>query len=206
MTVSLDLDTLLALAGYAFAATWTPGPNNMMLASSGATFGWQATLPHAMGVALGFPLMFFLISLGLGQAFETLPAFRMGLAWLGCAVMLWLAWRIASAAPTTTRRAEGRTPLSFIGAAAFQWVNPKAWVMCLSVSAAFVTGQAPMAEAAIGATVFVAAGLSSSQGWTLFGTGIARVMGDGIGIRVFNIAMGTLLGLSALWLVFDPIA
>ena len=86
----MDTQTLLALTGFAMAASWTPGPNNMMLAASGATFGWRATVPHAMGVALGFPLMIFLIALGLGEIFQHSAALRTGLAWGGFAVILYL--------------------------------------------------------------------------------------------------------------------
>lgn len=195
-----DVDTLAALAAFAFASTWTPGPNNMMLAASGASFGWRATLPHALGVALGFTLMVFLIALGLGEVFERSPALRTGLAWTGFAVMLWLAWRIAAADPT--RPGAGRPrPLRFHEAAAFQWVNPKAWAMAIAVSAAYVRGRNPVAEAAVVAGVFLAAGLTSSQAWAVFGAGMARVLGTPGRVHAFNRLMAALLALSALWLV-----
>mgnify|MGYP006280236127 CR=1 FL=1 len=192
-------ETLAALAGFALAGVCTPGPNNAMLAASGATFGWRATLWHAMGVALGFSVMLFLIALGLGEIFRQSPAFREGLSWLGAAVMLWLAWRIARAgAPGEGGRAR---PLSFVEAAAFQWVNPKAWVMAIGVAATYASGTRPVLEAALAAAVFVAAGLTSSQGWTLFGAGIGQLLGRGWRLRAFNVAMGLLLAGSALWLV-----
>jgi threonine/homoserine/homoserine lactone efflux protein len=194
-------EILLALVGFAFATTWTPGPNNMMLAASGATFGWRATLPHAMGVALGFPVMVFLIALGLGEIFQRSPAFRSGLAWLGFAVMLWLAWRIATA---DAAKAHTRTrPLHFHEAAAFQWVNPKAWAMAIGVSATYARGAEPVLEAGIAAAAFVLAGLTSSQGWAVFGAGMGRVLGTGLRLRVFNVTMGALLAACALWLVLD---
>jgi threonine/homoserine/homoserine lactone efflux protein len=214
-------DAVLALAGFAFAATWTPGPNNMMLAASGATHGWRRTLPHALGVALGFPLMLFAVALGLGQAFEAVPAVRGAITATGCAVMLWLAWRVATAAPpgahdenapsgahdgnapSGAQAAPPRRPLSFAEAAAFQWVNPKAWVLCIGVAASYASGAAPVAEAALAAGVFVVSGLTSSQGWALFGAGVGRALGSR-GVRLFNLAMGLLLALSALWLVLDP--
>lgn len=194
-------DTLIALAGFAFATTWTPGPNNMMLAASGATFGWRPTLPHAMGVALGFPLMVFLIALGLGEVFQRSPMLRTGLAWLGFAVMLWLAWRIASAG--RAKGARRARPLTFLQAGAFQWVNPKAWVMAIGVAATFATGDAPLREAAIAALVFTIAGLTSSQGWAIFGAAIGRALGDGIRLHTFNVVMGVLLAGCAFWLVID---
>ena len=195
----MEAETLLALTAFALATVWTPGPNNMMLASSGATFGWRRSVGHAMGVALGFPFMLFLIALGLGQAFERSETLRLALSVVGCGVMLWLAWRIATAGPA---RAGSRSrPLSFLEASAFQWVNPKAWVMAIGAAATYVRGADPMLEAAIAAAVFVAAGLTSSQGWLIFGTAIGRLLGTGRKLRAFNAAMGLLLALSALWLV-----
>jgi threonine/homoserine/homoserine lactone efflux protein len=173
----------------------------MMLAASGATFGWRPTVPHAMGVALGFPLMVFLIALGLGAVFQRSQALQTGLAWLGFAVMLYLAWRIATAGAARTRVRS--RPLRFHEAAAFQWVNPKAWVMATGVSAAYARGDDPIRDAAIIAAVFCVAGLTSSQTWCAFGAGIGRVLGTGAGLRAFNITMGLLLAACAFWLVLD---
>jgi threonine/homoserine/homoserine lactone efflux protein len=192
-------DAILALAAFAFAGTWTPGPNNMMLAASGATFGWRRTLPHAFGVALGMPVMLFLIAIGLGEVFQNVPALRTALTWAGCAVMLWLAWRVATAGAAKGRAAP--RPLSFLEASAFQWVNPKAWIMCIGVAATFATGARPVLEAAIAALVFAVSGLTSSQGWTAFGAGIGQLLGTGPLLRAFNLLMGLLVALSAVWLV-----
>lgn len=197
----MPIDTLIALAAFAFAATWTPGPNNMMLAASGASFGWRATLGHAMGVAVGFPAMMFLIALGLGEVFQRSEALRTGLAYLGGAVMLWLAWRIASAGPAGS--GQRTRPLSFLEASAFQWINPKAWVMAIGAAATYASGVAPLFEAAVLAAVFLVAGLSSSQAWTLFGAWLGRLLGGGWRLRAFNMSMGALLAVSAVWLVLD---
>lgn len=197
----MDAEILLALVGFAFATTWTPGPNNMMLAASGATFGWRATLPHALGVALGYPLMVFLIALGLGEVFQRSPTLRTGLAWAGFCVMLWLAWRIATA-DAARARARSR-PLRFHEAAAFQWINPKGWAMAIGVSATYARGAEPVLEAAIAALVFVLAGMTSSQGWAVFGAGIGKLLGSGLRLRLFNVTMGLLLAASAAWLVLD---
>ncbi len=197
----MDLDTLIALAAFAFAATWTPGPNNMMLAASGATFGWRATLPHALGVAIGFPAMLFLVAIGLGEAFQRSGLLREGLAWAGCAVMLYLAWRIATAGPARAgRRAR---PLSFLEASAFQWINPKAWVLAIATGASFASGAAPLLEAGIAAAVFLVSGLTSSQGWSGFGAAIGRLLGEGPRLRAFNATMGALLAVSAVFLVLE---
>ena len=192
-------ETLLALAAFALATVWTPGPNNMMLAASGATFGWRRSLGHAMGVAFGFPLMLFLIALGLGEVFQRSAELRLALSWVGFAVMLWLAWRIATAGPA--KSGSRARPLNFVEASGFQWVNPKAWVMAIGAAATYVRGAEPVLEAAIAAAVFTAAGLTSSQGWLIFGTAIGRLLGDGPRLRLFNGAMGLMLALAALWLV-----
>ena len=197
----MSLESLAALVGFAFAGVWTPGPNNVMLAASGATFGWRATLPHALGVALGFPVMLFLVALGLGEVFRAYPLLRMGLAWLGCAVMLWLAWRIATAGPPSDARR--RRPLNFAEATGFQWINPKAWVMAIGVAATYASGAAPLIEALIAAGVFAVAGLTSANGWAAFGAGIGRLLGTGWRLRTFNAAMGVLLAGSALMLVLE---
>lgn len=195
----MDNATLLALTGFAFAASWTPGPNNVMLTASGATFGWRATQPHAFGVALGFPVMVFLVALGLGEVFQRNPEIKTVLAWVGMVVMLYLAWRIGMAG-----RAKGMArsrPLSFFEGSAFQWVNPKAWVMAVGTAATYASGAEPVREAAVAAGVFVVAAISSTQAWALFGAGIGRLLGDGWRLRAFNGAMGVLLAVSALWLV-----
>ncbi len=197
----MDTQTLLALTGFAMAASWTPGPNNMMLAASGATFGWRATVPHAMGVALGFPLMIFLIALGLGEIFQRSAALRTGLAWGGFAVILYLGWRIAMAGSAKTG-ARAR-PLNFFEAAAFQWINPKGWVMAVAAAATYASGGAPLREAGVLAAVFLAVSLPGAQGWTLFGVGIGRMLGTGARLRAFNVIMGLLLASSALLLVLD---
>ena len=201
----MDTQTLLALTGFAMAASWTPGPNNMMLAASGATFGWRATVPHAVGVALGFPVMIFLIALGLGEIFQRSAALRSGLAWGGFAVMLYFGWRIAMAgsgagAAKTGARAR---PLNFFEAAAFQWINPKGWVMAIAAAATYASGGAPLREAGVLAVVFLAVTVPGTQAWALFGTGIGRLLGTGTRLRAFNVIMGLLLAASALLLVLD---
>jgi threonine/homoserine/homoserine lactone efflux protein len=191
-------DVLLALAALGFASTWSPGPNNIMLANSGATFGWRASWPHAFGVALGFPAMLFVLALGLGEAFQRSDLLREILRWAGVALMLWLAWRVATAGRA---RAEGRgRPFTFAEAAAFQWINPKAWAMAVSIPAAFVSGAAPLREAAICAGVLAVAGLTSAHGWAAFGSALRRLLSTDARLRAFNLAMGALIAASAVYL------
>ncbi len=185
-------DTIGALLALAFAAAWTPGPNNAMLAASGATFGFRRTLPHALGVTLGFPAMVFLVALGLGRAFQESEALRETLRWGGAALLLWIAWRIATAKGPGGGKGRAK-PFSFLQAAAFQWVNPKAWAMCVAVVAQYASGTAPGAEALTCAAVFLVAGATSTHGWAGFGAAIGRLLGSGLRLRVFNLVMAAMV-------------
>ena len=197
----MPLEQLLALTGILFAASWTPGPNNAMLAASGATFGFRRTLPHVQGVAWGFPLMLFAIALGLGETFRTWPVLQEVLRWGGAAVLLWMAWRIATAAGPGGASARAR-PFTFWQAAGFQWINPKAWVMCTGLVAQFVTGADPLREALICAGLAVLVGLTSSTGWAAFGALIARWLATATRLRAFNGLMGAIIAFGVVWLVF----
>ena len=141
-------DLFLALLGFAFVTSVTPGPNNMMLLASGVNFGFRRTVPHMLGISVGHSLMVFLVGMGLAGVFRTWPPALTLLKVASVGYMLWLAWKIArSGAP-----GEGQTkarPMSFLQAAAFQWVNPKAWAMALGAVAAYVTQPSVWAYAAV---------------------------------------------------------
>ncbi|MDF1728172.1 MAG: LysE family translocator, partial [Sulfitobacter sp.] len=127
----MTLPILTALLGFAFVATVTPGPNNLMLMTSGANFGFRRTLPHMLGIVGGVSVMALLVGAGLMALFDAVPALNLLLKVVSVAYLLWLAFKIATAAPVEERNAESR-PMTFLQAATFQWVNPKAWAMCLS--------------------------------------------------------------------------
>jgi len=185
-------DLLAPLIMLAFASAWTPGPNNAMMASSGATFGLRASVPHMLGVALGFPVMAFLVALALGGLYQGSALLREALRWAGAALMLWVAWRIAVAGGAA-RTAAGARPMRFHEAAAFQWINPKAWVMALGIGAQFVRPEAPVVSALVVMAVFVAAGLTSSLGWTGAGHALAGWLARPGRLRGFNLAMAALI-------------
>lgn len=161
-------ETLTALIGLALAAAWTPGPNNVLVANSGATFGLRATLPHMAGITIGYPLMIFIVGLGLGQVFQASALLRAVLQYGGAALMLWVAWNIARASELGQGRARTR-PFTFLEAAGFQWINPKGWAMAIAITAQFITAETPLANAIVIALVFIGAGLSSSFAWTASG-------------------------------------
>jgi len=198
----MPLDSLIQLMLFALASLYTPGPNNIMLASSGARFGIRRTLPHALGVAFGFPLMLFPMALGLGAVFEYSPGFREVLRIVGAVIMLWIGWKIATAG--RARAVEAERPFTFPMAAAFQWINPKAWAMAIAVVGGYMLGAAPLTEALVCAGVFAGLGLGSALIWTGAGAAIRRFLSTDLRIRVFNGTMGLLIAACALFLFVDP--
>jgi threonine/homoserine/homoserine lactone efflux protein len=196
----MSAEVLLSALAIALASLWTPGPNNAMLASSGATFGVRATVPHALGVSVGFAFMMLVVGLVLGGLFTQSALLREALRWGGAGLLLWVAWKIATAGGVTG--ADGRArPLRFHEAAAFQWINPKAWVMALGMTAQFVTPVAPVASASALAVLFVLAGLGSSFGWAGAGALMGRLLRTPSRLRAFNRTMGGLIALSVLWML-----
>jgi threonine/homoserine/homoserine lactone efflux protein len=192
----MTTDLILALMGFAFATSVTPGPNNMMLLASGANFGLRRTVPHMLGISVGHSVMVFLVGLGLAGVFLAEPRLFTALKVLSVAYMLWLAWKIATAAPPRAGQAAGR-PFSFLQAAAFQWVNPKAWAMALGA----VTVYAPGGEVwptAVVAVVFASVNLPSVTLWAAAGQALRRWLDTPGRLRAFNVTMAVLLVLS-LW-------
>ena len=183
---------LWALAVFAFVTSVTPGPNNMMLLTSGVNFGFRRTVPHALGVALGFTLMVAVVGLGLAGIFARFPVLLVGLKWVGAAYMVFLAFKLARAAPLKEGAAGGR-PMTFLQAAAFQWVNPKAWVMALTAVATYTLPESYVLSVFIVALVFGAINLPSVSSWVLFGTALRRALGNPKTLRLFNWTMAALL-------------
>lgn len=177
-----------------FAVTnlFTPGPNNIMLTASGANYGLRRSLPHVLGVDIGFSLMVFVVGLGFGVVFATVPELQTILRWVGAAFMVYLGLRIAIAGRAKDGTRRGR-PFRFVEAAAFQWVNPKAWTMAVGAFAAFAPeGVAAWIVAATFAGIFFLFGLASSMTWTAFGTAIGRLLSTDLRLRVFNVTLGGL--------------
>ncbi|MGZ9810500.1 LysE family translocator [Pseudoroseicyclus sp. H15] len=183
---------LLALFGFALAGTTTPGPNNVMLMASGANFGFRRTLPHMAGVGIGFSVMILGVGLGLSLIFERWPLVQTVLTWASLAYLLWLAWKVATAEPPAGGpRAKGK-PLTFLQAAGFQWVNPKAWAMAMSATTAYAAGHR-LGDVAIVAGAFLCVSVISTTTWTALGVGAAQVLTDRRRLRAFNVVMAVLL-------------
>ncbi len=189
---------LLAFVGFALVSSITPGPNNTMLLASGVNYGFRRTMPHIAGISLGCMVMLLLVGLGLGQAFAAVPRLYDALRYTGAAYLLWLAWKIATAGTEATEAAGGRRPLTFWQAAAFQWVNPKAWVMVVGA----VSTYAPRDEFGQGVAVLALllglVNVPSICVWAGFGTALRPWLSHPGRRRVFNVAMALLLVLSIL--------
>jgi threonine/homoserine/homoserine lactone efflux protein len=189
------MDTTLALLGFAIAMSITPGPNVLMVAAGAANAGVRATIPHMLGIAIGFGGMLLIVGLGLAGPFAAAPVLHTALKWGGAAWLLVLAWRIARAGAP----GEGppRPPLGFLGAVLFQWVNPKAWMIALAAIPAFTTPDGDiLGQTLMIAGAFALVGLPCTLVWALLGAGASRILRTGRALRGFNIAMAVLLVLS----------
>lgn len=187
---------LFPMALFAFASSITPGPNNIMLASSGLNYGFRRSMPHMLGISVGFMLMMVVLGLGLGALFQTWPALHSLLKTASAIYLLVLAYRIATSGPLDAAAHAGRRPLSFWQAAFFQWVNPKAWTMALGVISVYIPQTDFLANLLLGALVCGLVNLPSISVWTLFGVALRGCLRQPRVVRAFNAAMALLLVLS----------
>jgi threonine/homoserine/homoserine lactone efflux protein len=196
----VSLEQFIAFAIFAFATSITPGPNNVMLTATGANVGVRRGLPHIFGIALGFALMIFLVAAGIGSALlESESAMRV-LRVAGVAILFWLAWKIASA--DRARGGTRRRPIGFFEAVAFQWVNPKAWLICASAVGSYLqVGASAIPQAGFFAAMFLVIGMPCMFAWLTFGAAMQRFLRTDRALRGFNIAMGLLLASSVLLLI-----
>ena len=192
----MTYEILTALTGFAFVSSITPGPNNMMLMASGANFGFRRTIPHMLGIGIGFTVMILLVGLGLIGLFDAYPISHTILTVLSVGYMLWLAFRIANAAAPETGTAK-RKPFSFLQAALFQWVNPKAWTMGLTAITLYAPDRS-LTTITMVALVFGAINLPSVSTWTVLGQQLSRVLASPARLRAFNWTMAVLL-VASLW-------
>jgi threonine/homoserine/homoserine lactone efflux protein len=185
-----------ALAMYFAVMSITPGPNNVLVTASGATFGYRATLPHLLGIGLGGALQIVLVALGLGVIFQRVPILNTVLAYGGAAYLAYLAWQLFNAG--TVAESEARRPFTVWQAMLFQAVNPKAWVMAVTAAAVFVPRDTPMSLLILVlGGVFLAVNLPCVSVWALFGSGMRHLLLRQTYRRVFNVTMSALLVLTA---------
>jgi threonine/homoserine/homoserine lactone efflux protein len=192
--MSFTVELLAAFVLFAFVSSITPGPNNMMLLASGVNFGFRRSFPHALGVALGFGLMVAAVGLGLGAVFTALPWAYTVLRYAGAAYLLYLAYRIATSGPVGEGGAGSqRQPMTFLGAAAFQWVNPKAWVMALGAITTYTPAEGYIANVFVVALLFTLVNLPSVCVWVGCGTALRRLLQERRWVLLFNGLMAALL-------------
>lgn len=196
----MEPQLLFALMSFAFVSSITPGPNNLMLLASGVNFGLRRTVPHMLGIGIGFTLMVVLVGIGLGEVFRQVPALYTVMKYAGALYMLYLAWKLANAGPVEDGEASGK-PMTFLQAAAFQWVNPKAWVMALVAISAYTSPQNYLVSVLLVALVFGLVNLPSVSVWALFGVAMRRFLSNVKVVRVFNVTMALLL-VASIWPIF----
>lgn len=194
-------EQIIAFALFALVAAVTPGPSNLILMSMGANVGAVRGLPALFGVVAGMGAMMFLAAFGLGQLLIDRPNLLLALKWIGGAFLLWLAWKIASAGPS--RPAKDRRVLGFWGAAAFQWVNPKSWLVSVGAVTVYLAAGAEevLTQAIYFGVVFALAALPSCFVWLAFGAALQRVLSSDKAVRIFNVSMGLVLGGSVIMFV-----
>ncbi|WDZ75190.1 LysE family translocator [Ensifer adhaerens] len=193
----MQADTLLALFLFAFTTSITPGPNNMMLFASGVNFGFVRTVPHMLGIGAGFFVLLIAVGFGLGALLHSVPLLYTALKFAGGAYLVWIAWKIGTSRSLGEGKA-GARPMTFLSAAAFQWVNPKAWVMAVSAMATYTSSDSYLMSVLVVGLVFALVNVPSVSTWAGFGSALRQWLSEPSRLKWFNITMAVLLVVS-LW-------
>ena len=198
------MELVFAIALFAFSAGITPGPNNIMLMTSGVNFGIKRSIPHLMGISLGFPTMILAVGLGLSAIFQAYPFIHIVIKVIGISYLLYLSWLIAN----SSSKMEGKQvskPFTFLQAAAFQWVNPKGWIMAVGAIATFTSVQQELNSQVITiASVFLCVAFPCAIVWLGFGVALKRLLKNERQQRIFNITMALLLVASIIPMMLPP--
>lgn len=198
----MTFQLLTAIFLFCLVGTITPGPNNLMVMASGANYGFRRTIPHMLGISIGFSLMVALVGLGLMQVFELYPIVRQVLM-VACGLyLLYLAWKIANAAPPESSDTPEGKPLTFLQAAAFQWVNPKAWAMGMSAITLYAPNR-DLAYVLLIAGCFALVSMPSNSAWVLAGQQLRRLLHRPALLRGFNWTMAALLVVSLVAVLYQ---
>jgi threonine/homoserine/homoserine lactone efflux protein len=201
MIIELLLANILSLITFAFTTSVTPGPNNLMLTASGANFGFKRTIPHMLGIGSGLFFLNMSVALGFGVIFAKYPDLHSWLRWVGACYLFYLAWKIGSANGPGKSSSSSNVPFSFVQASAFQFVNPKAWIMSISAMTTFtLPGDAYLQSAFYVALIFGIVNLPTISLWASFGMAIGRYLSTAAAYRRFNISMGVLTASSVVLL------
>jgi len=196
---------ILSIATFTLSTAITPGPNNIMLLSSGLTFGYKRTIPHMAGIIFGFPMMILVIGLGMGSLFEKFPFVLTSLKFIGILYLFWMAFKIANNKSSyDVEKNTTSKPFSFLQAAMFQWVNPKAWIMSITAISIFVTSnENSIDQVLIISLIYCLSGCVSSNTWAFGGTVLKKFIKSEKSVQRLNITMAILLVASILPIIFE---
>lgn len=198
------MEIYLAILVFAVSSTITPGPNNIMILTSGLNFGIKRSLPHLLGICIGFPLMVAAVGMGFSQVFERFPIIHELIKVLGVAYLLYLAWLMARSSTQQLESGRNTNPLTFIQAALFQWVNPKAWVMASGAVAAYTTQSTDMLlQVMVISLSFFVVAFPCVGVWLFFGSALKRILQRSAYQRLFNLSMALLLVVSVLPVIME---
>jgi threonine/homoserine/homoserine lactone efflux protein len=187
----------LALAGFSFVTSITPGPNNLMLLASGVNFGFRRSIPHMLGIGLGFMFLLLCVGFGLGQVLTAYPPAHTALKVLCVAYLFYLSWKIANSGPVEEREGSAK-PMTFLEAAAFQWVNPKAWFMAVTAMSVYTNQQNYFLTVIFIAIVFGLINIPTVSVWAGLGSALHGLLSNPKVLRAFNMTMALLL-VASLW-------
>lgn len=193
----MSLTTFLALLVFSFVSSITPGPNNIMLFASGVNFGMWRTMPHALGISFGFGILLAAVGAGVGVILTNIPILFLAIKVAGGIYMLFLAWKIANSGKVEVKEGAAK-PMTFLQAALFQWVNPKAWVMATVAMSTYTNEGNYVLNVGIVVFSFVVLNFPSVTVWAGFGTVMRNFLEDPVKLKVFNYVMAIALVLS-LW-------
>ncbi|MBB2971061.1 LysE family translocator [Mesorhizobium sp. RMAD-H1] len=194
----MSLEIFFTLVVFAFVTSITPGPNNFMLLASGVNFGFRRTIPHMLGIGVGFLTLLLGVGFGLGALLETVPLLYTVLKFAGGAYLVYLAWKIATSRSMGGEAETNGRPMRFIEAAAFQWVNPKAWVMAVTAMATYTSHESYVLTVLLVGAAFALVNLPCVSSWAGFGMLLRNWLSDPVRLKWFNITMAILL-VASLW-------
>lgn len=194
----MPYETVFAVALFAFVGSVSPGPSNVMLLASGTNFGFWRTVPQILGITTGFSTVLLAVGFGLGALITAWPPIGLALKLAGGAYLLYLAWRIGTSRTISDGQTDAARPLTFLESAAFQWVNPKAWIAATTAMAAYANADNPFASTLLITAVIAIVNLPSVAVWAGFGMVLRQVLTQPSRLKWFNIAMGLLL-VASLW-------
>ncbi len=201
----MPLETAFALMGFAFVMSISPGPSNLLLLASGVNFGFVRSLPLVLGISCGFLTMVFFVGIGLGRVLIAEPRLYGGLKFACAAYVAWLAWKIARSRTVGSKSGDDVTsPITFVQAALFQLLNPKAWAVALIVTVSYIDPQNHLPSLIAMITLFAAINLPAISVWAIFGVALRRLLGEGNRIAIFNVAMALLLVASMAVVLLRP--